>query len=607
MLKRRRKKPNQPVDDVNVTRRVFVLGAAQGALGCLLASRLVELGIFDASKYTSLSEKNRVKMQVIIPRRGEIYDRTGIKIALNQPSFALVMTPELCPSPKDTIHYLANLLSWEEENTTTAFKNLKNNPRFYPLVLDRQVSWDNLCRIAIHQQELEGCEIQEGFTRHYPFENQTAHVLGYVQTPSMQEKKENDLFRLADFRIGKVGIEKFADGYLLGTPGYKQMEVNARNRWVRDIDVIDSKEGSALNLTLSMELQSFLAKRLEGFESASAVVLDARNGHVLALHAQPGFNPNYFINGISTHLWKDLMDNPYRPMHNKAIQGTYPPGSIFKTIVALAAFESGLVSPKYSTYCHGYMEVGNHRFHCHNKNGHGHVDIIHGLRQSCDIYFYELAKAIGIDRISTMAKHFGLGSPTGIELPGEASGLVPTKSWKKIFRNQSWTLGDTVQVGIGQGALLASPIQLATAIASIVNPQGQIIRPTLFKDSPRPIEPHGIDPKYIALVHQGLVDTVNSPQGIAYRLRIEKEGFEFAGKTSTAQVRRISMDERRRGVLKNEQRPWHHRDHAMFAGYAPIHDPRYVVAVVVEHGGGGSRIAAPVGREVLLKAQELNI
>lgn len=595
-------------EETLVTRRVFVLGAAQGALGLLLAGRLAQLGILDSHKYKALSEKNRIKMQVVIPKRGEIFDHRGQKLAINQPSFSLVMIPELCPHPKQMLLKIAKLLDWEPEELGNAQKSLKNNPRFYPLILNRQLTWEHLCRIALNQKDLEGCEVQEGFTRYYPYHTQCSHVLGYVQTPSPEEKSQNDLFRLADFRIGKVGIEKYNDDHLLGTPGYKQMEVNARNKWVRDINSMPAKQGNDLHLTINLDLQTYIAERLETYESASAVVIDMRQGHVLALHANPSYNPNYFINGISNRLWKDLMDNPYRPMHNKAIQGTYPPGSIFKIIVALAALESGLVSPNYTTSCHGYMELGKHRFHCHKREGHGHVTFNHAIRQSCDIYFYEIARTIGIDRISAMARLFGFGQETGIELPGEVSGLVPSKSWKKMFRGQSWTMGDTIQTGIGQGSLLSTPLQLATAMASVFSPSGVILKPTLLKNAEGEIpEPHGIDPKFIEMVQQGVIDTVNSPQGTAFNMRIQEPGMEFAGKTSTAQVRRISMEERQRGVLKNEQRPWHHRDHAMFAGFAPIHDPRYATAVVIEHGGSGGKYAAPVGRDILKKVQELKI
>jgi penicillin-binding protein 2 len=593
-------------EESRITRRTLLLGAGKALIGTVILGRLAYLGIFKSPEFQSLAEGNRVRLHMLLPQRGLIYDRNKKVLADNKQSFRLVIFPEDCNDISYNLKKVSALLEISPEDQAAILQTIKSKPRFIPTTIMENLTWKSVCQLEVHTLDLPGCSIEQVSVRHYPDAFSTAHVIGYVQVPSAEDCEENHLFRLNDFKLGKTGIEKVYDENLRGIAGYKQVEVNARNRMVRELSVSESQSGDHLHLCIDQDLQSYLAQRLQDYESAGAVVLDIHTGEALALHSHPSFDSNLFTHGIKKKDWQELVNNPHRPLHNKVIQGIYPPGSIFKSIVALAALEAGIVNAEHTTQCTGYIEISGHRFHCWKKEGHGHLELVHALRQSCDVYFYEIAQKLGIEKIAAMAKRFGFGSASGIELPGEKSGLVPTKSWKMIVKREKWRIGDTINAGIGQGALLATPLQLAIATAQLVHPKQKKVTPHLIKvNTYESDEFLDLNPAHLAVIKQGLDDTVNSPQGLAYSSRILTPGHEMGGKTSTAQVRRISMEERARGVLSNEQRPWEHRDHAMFAGYAPIHDPRFAVAVIIEHGGGGGKVAAPLGRDILIKAQEL--
>jgi len=594
-------------NDQRFTRRALLLASGQAALGTVILTRLAYLGIVKSPQFQSLSEENRIKLHHVLPKRGLIYDRHKRLLADNIQSFHLVIVPEEAVHLSQTLKKAAEILNLSQDEQLEILQIIKTKPRFIPTTLAVNLSWEDVCRLELNMMHLPGCSIENGWMRHYPNGQAASHIVGYVQTPSQEDSEENPLFRINGFKIGKTGLEKTFDNSLRGIGGYKQVEVNARNRLVRELHTEDSKKGDDIQLSLNLTLQQYLYERLMPYESAGAVVLDILTGQILALHSHPSFDPNLFINGIKKNNWKELVHNPYRPLHNKVIQGTYPPGSIFKVIVALAALKAGIIDPSYHSHCSGYIEMSGHRFHCWHKQGHGSIDLVRALAQSCDTYFYEIAKKLGHAKIASMANLFGFGEVCGIEIPGEKAGLVPTKEWKLKHRKKAWTIGDTILIGIGQGTLLATPLQLAVAMATFVHPQQQKVNPTLLiKNQIHNTKSLDINTEFIELVKQGLDETVNSPFGLGYHSRIIIPGREMGGKTSTVQVRRISSEERARGVLKNEQRPWEQRDHAMFAGYAPIHQPRFVVAAVVEHGGAGGRVAAPLGRDILIKTQELS-
>ena len=442
-----------------------------------------------------------------------------------------------------------------------------------------------------------------------------------VLAVAREEIGGDPLLELPGFRIGKAGVEKVHDLKLRGTGGSSQVEVNAFGHVIRELTRQEGQAGEEVALTIDLELQKMASRRF-GDESGATVVLDIHNGDILTMVSTPGFDPNAFNKGLSTEEWRALTNNPRAPLTNKAIHGQFSPGSTFKMAVLLAALEKGAIRPENRIHCSGEMKLGDATFHCWKKHGHGWMDAFNGLTQSCDVYFYEVAKRTGIERIAAMARRLGFGSLSGVDLPGEQKGLVPDREWKKRTMNAPWHKGETVLTGIGQGYLLTTPLQLAVMMARLVN-GGFALAPRLTRPGPvaaselpqDPVTPSlvpgpaefeslGLTALHLALVRKAMEAVVNSPVGTAFRARIKKKGREMGGKTGTVQVRRITKAEREQGVLKNKDLPWKERDHAMFIGFAPIDKPRYAVAVVVEHGGGGSSVAAPIARDILAEAQQ---
>lgn len=378
-------------------------------------------------------------------------------------------------------------------------------------------------------------------------------------------------------------------------------------RVIRELDRQEGDAGRDVVLTMDMDLQRTSMRRL-GEESGAVVVMDVETGGVIVQASTPSFDPNAFTEGLSDAQWRSLADNERAPLRNKAIAGEYAPGSTFKMIVALAALEEGVVSANSSFFCSGHIEVGDGKFHCWRREGHGHVDLSRGIAESCDIYFYEIARKVGIDKISKMATRFGLGTNLGLDVPGERSGLIPTKAWKRAVIGQPWVLGETLVAGIGQGFVLTTPLQLATMTARMVN-GGKPVLPHLARDvvtrgelvqrQAETYTPIGVNPRHLKLVMDAMTKVTQDPSGTAFAARIQQPGMSMAGKTGTVQVRRISQRERDDGVIKNRDLEWKYRDHALFVGYGPIEKPRYAIAVVVEHGGGGSAVAAPIARDVM--------
>ena len=422
---------------------------------------------------------------------------------------------------------------------------------------------------------------------------------------SEAELNGDPLLELPGFRIGKDGIERGYEKGLRGSAGSSQVEVNAVGRVIRELARNEPEPGAELSVTLDAGLQRFLFERLSQEVSASAVVLDVQNGDVLALASSPSFNSNKFAAGLSAADWQALVNNPLKPLINKAIAGQYAPGSTFKMMVALTALSQGL-DPGHRVFCSGEISLGTAKFHCWKKGGHGTLDMINGIKHSCDIYFYDAAHRAGIDSIAETARLFGLGAPVGIDLPRERAGLMPDRNWKLATFGEPWQPGETLVAGIGQGFTLATPLQLAVMTARIASGR-YAVKPRLVRSSEAPAWPElGIAEEHMKIVQEGMSRVTNEIGGTAYGARIQEPGMEMAGKTGTSQVRRITLAERLAGVKKNEDLPWEQRDHALFVGFAPVGAPRYAVAVVVEHGGGGSKIAAPIARDVLIEAQRRN-
>jgi penicillin-binding protein 2 len=588
------------------TRRALFLAGGQVLLVSGLVGRLYYLQVVEADTYRMLADDNRINMRLLPPLRGRITDRFGEGIAVNRQTYQLVLVSEQTESVADTLDRIAALIDLSESDIRWVLKETSRRSDFVPVTVREGLSWSEVTRIEVNLPELPGVLIEEGQSRFYPYGELAAHVTGYVGAVSEAELTTSEpLLELPGFRTGKNGVEKIFEAELRGNAGTRQVEVNAFGRVIREIARQDAATGEDLTLTIDMGLQGFAARTL-GEEAGSVVVMDLLNGDVLALVSSPAFDPNAFNQGLTSEAWQALLNDPKAPLINKAIAGQYPPGSTFKMIVAMAALEMGLMTTEDTVYCPGHYTLGNHTFHCWRRWGHGHVGMVEALKQSCDVYFYDVAHQVGVDKIAEMAERFGFGAVTDIELTGERAGLVPTKAWKESVIGESWLGGETLNVGIGQGYMLATPMQLAVMAARLGNGTSQVIpriaRSTNGLDVPI-FETLDIAPEVLAVVREGMVAVVNDPVGgTAYGARIEDEGMEMAGKTGTAQVRRITTADREAN-RDLEDIPWNERDHALFVAYAPLHAPRYACAVVIEHGGGGSTAAAPVARDVLREAQ----
>ncbi|MDX9861563.1 MAG: penicillin-binding protein 2 [Rhodospirillales bacterium] len=585
------------------TRRMALLAGGKAILLSALVGRMYYLQVIEADRYRTLADENRINLKLLPPLRGDIVDRRGVPIADNRQNYRVVLVREQAGDVEQTLDRLGQVVPVAESDKRRILREVRRKRSFVPVTVRENLTWEEVARIEINSPDLPGISIEEGQSRHYPFPEATAHILGYVAAVAEEDLNGDPLLEVPGFRIGKAGVEKVYDLSLRGTSGNSQIEVNAFGRVIRELSRTEGQPGGELKLTIDLELQELVARRL-GEESASAVVLDVETGDVLAMVSVPGFDPNAFNRGLTTEEWRELSGNPKAPLTNKAVAGQYAPGSTFKMVVALAALEKGVITPNTKVFCSGAVNLGDATFHCWKKHGHGLLDLKEGIAQSCDSYFYEVARRTGIDAITAMAKRLGLGQKLGIDLPNEKTGLMPTRDWKLATFGVPWQMGETLISGIGQAYMLATPLQLAVMTARLVN-GGRAVTPHLARDGVAPPDPLGLSPAHLEAVVKAMDEVVNGPHGTARGARIREPGREMGGKTGTAQVRRISKAERDQGVRKNEDLPWEERDHALFVGFAPVERPRFAVSVVVEHGGGGSAVAAPIARDVLEAVQRL--
>ncbi|WP_299547607.1 penicillin-binding protein 2 [uncultured Tateyamaria sp.] len=592
-----------------VTRRAAILGGVQLAFVGALGARMQFLQVDQADQFRLLAEENRINIRLIPPSRGEIFDRNGVPLARNVPSYRIVIVREDANDVEEVVQELSKLVSLDPGEVQRAMAEMKRSAPFLPITFADEVSWEDLSRVSVNAPALPGVTPEVGLSRVYPLGSDYAHVLGYVGPVSDYDLERiedpDQLLRIPRFQIGKVGVEAKVEENLRGKAGARRVEVNAAGRVMRELDRQEGIAGSDMQLTIDAKLQSYVQARLSG-ESASAVVMDVRSGDLMAIASAPTFDPNLFVRGISSRDYKALTKNKYRPLASKTVQGTYPPGSTFKMITAMAALEAGLIGPDETVYCPGHLTVSGRRFHCWKRAGHGWVDLETSLKRSCDVYYYDLAVKVGIEKITAMANRFGLGERHDIPMSAVARGLTPTKDWKRSVHDQSWVVGDTVNASIGQGFMLASPLQLAVMTARLAS--GMAVKPRLIKTIDGIEQPSGageslgMNENNLRKMRRAMYAVVNDRRGTAYGSRIIEDAVRMAGKTGTSQVRNITAAERRAGVVRNEDLPWERRDHALFVNFAPYDEPKYAVAVVVEHGGGGSKAAAPIARDVTLQA-----
>jgi penicillin-binding protein 2 len=598
-----------------LSRRAAVLAGGQALLGIAVAGRMYQLQILDKDRYTVLADENRINLRLLAPVRGRILDRFGVPLADNRRNYRVVIVPEQTGDLDATLTTLGTLIEISDADHHRVLRDAKRKHSFVPLVIRSNLTWEEMARVEVAIPELAGVAIEQGMIRFYPYGQTLAHVLGYVAAVSEKDLNGNPLLELPDFRIGKSGIEKSEDLDLRGTAGTSEIEVNAYGRVVREITSQPGQPGQDVVLGVDAGMQEFVTRRCASETSIACVLLDAITGDALAMVSSPSYDPMLFSTGLTQASWEELSTDPRNPLTDKVIGGVYPPGSTFKPVTALAALDSGAITPDTAINCPGYIELGDATFHCYKAGGHGTLHLHDAIKKSCDVFFYETARRTGIDRIAAMAHRLGFGRPLGVDIPGERAGLIPTRDWKLATTGSTWQQGETLIAGIGQGSVLATPLQIATMAARLVT--GRAVVPHLVRPDgrlpaggdPRPpaFSNIGLNPRHLALVLDGMNAVVNDQGGTAYAARITDPAMAMGGKSGTSQVRRITEYEREHGLRKPSEIPWKERDHALFVAFAPVGAPRYVCAVVVEHGGtsggGGSAVAAPIARDVLIEAQ----
>jgi penicillin-binding protein 2 len=612
LKKRRKSSPsNQENERLKVfSRRAFIVGLGQGALFSILGARLAWLQVAQSEKYKNLSENNRVNVLMLAPDRGQIIDRYGVPLAINIRDYRAVIVPEKAESVKEAITALKKVISVSDNDVKKMQKALKRNARFAPVEIRKNLSWEEVSKIEVNRPRLAGISVQATKVRYYPFLDATAHLVGYVASPSERDLTGDPAELLPGFKVGKTGLEKSFNKTLKGEPGQREVEVNAMGREVRDLTANHAKTGASITLSIDAELQSSIQTILMKHRSASAVVMDVDTGAVYAIASYPSFDPNSFVNGIGHGAWNELLADLGTPLNNKAIDGQYPPGSTFKMVTALAGLESKAIHSGTVVSCPGHFKLGRDKFHCWKRWGHGSMNLTNALAESCDVFFYKTSLEMGIDKIAEMSKRLGLGSDLGFDIQGEKPGLIPNQAWKRKKYGEKWQPGETVVASIGQGAVQATPLQLATMVSRMVN-GGRAVKPwvTGFIDNlPQYNERWpsiGLDPYHLKLVKKGMDRVVLGENGTARGSRIREHGMEMGGKTGTSQVKSITKADRDAGT-KQEDFEWKHRHHALFVGYAPANKPKYACSVVVEHGGSGSGAAAPLAKEILIAVQKRN-
>jgi penicillin-binding protein 2 len=584
-----------------VTRRAVLVGSVMGASGMALASRLYYLQFVKGEEFTTQAEGNRIKLQLISPPRGIITDANGVEMAGNDVNYRLFLDRENPKRARQTMEMLATLLKWDEAKKKAMFAQLSPRPRG-PLMVSDRVNWDQLSRLEYFLEQLPGLTLEEGQLRTYPYAEHAAHLIGYVGRVAEGEAGADEaLAKLPEFKIGKNGVEQLFEARLRGIAGTRQLEVNVNGLPVRELARKAPTPGEKLRLTIDSRLQEFTVQRLKDERSAAVVVMDVHSGDMKALVSMPGFDPNVFSKGIPPDYWRELVNDEAHPLLNKAISGLYPPGSVFKMLVGLAALRSGKIKPHEKVYCPGHFYLGNHRFNCWKPEGHGHVDCEQAIVQSCDTYFYTVGRAMGIETLAEAGHAFGIGELTGLGLKGEKAGIMPSPTWKKGAGRGPWNPGETINTSIGQGDVLVTPLQMAVMTARLVN-GGKRVMPRLVAGEEAPeFEDMGFSEEHLKIVRDAMDAVVNTPRGTAYGSRITEPAYAMGGKTGTAQVRRITVRGQNQNLI-----PWKYRHHAWFVAYAPVVNPQYACCVLVEHGGGGSSAAAPIARDVMRRAMELH-
>ncbi|MEQ9506031.1 MAG: penicillin-binding protein 2 [Hyphomonas sp.] len=615
--------------DTDFDRRMLLAAGGGGLVFATLVARLSQLQFLEAEHFEKLAAENHIRLVLAPPARGEILDRFGRPLASQRQAGRVSVVPERLDDPVATLSQLGKFIDLPESRVNRVLEDIKSNrmrrASFVPVTVVQELSYEEFARLRVRAVEMDGVDVQMASTRSYPRGRDFAHVLGYVARASADDltrmaegrspddlKTFEELLRHPDIRVGRQGMEKFAEDWLRGRPGRRRVVTNAHGRPMQELEQDPANAavpGKDLFVTIDSELQRVAIERFEG-ESGAAVVIDVTNGDVLAMVSTPAFDPNSFVNGISGKDYAELRDNPMAPLYPRAHGGVYPPGSTFKMVVATAALEAGVVKTTDTVRCGGSYRFGNRTWHCWKKGGHGTMNMHNAIKHSCDVYFYEIARRTGVSKIAEVAHKFGFGETFVLGMTGGRSGLVPDPEWKQRARGEPWFEGETLNFGIGQGQLGTTPLQLALMTARIAA-TGAPIKPNLIGLGPPvdedPVLDAPLDPAIMEIQKAGMFGVTSEPGGTGYRSGdLGLGGPRLAGKTGTAQVRRITAEERAKGIRGGASIARELRDHALFVAYAPADNPRFAVSVIVEHGEGGSRTAGPVGRDILAAAIKMD-
>ena len=599
-----------------INRRMFIIGAAKVIIFTGIIARLFSLQINENKKYLTLSDKNRIREWKLPQTRGNIVDYFGNVIAGNLKVYQLHIIPEQVESFNYLLSRLKVLLELSDKKISNILKNKKQLKPWESIIVSENLSWSEFVKVNNYLYDLAGAKPVMTISRNYPFNDIYTHVLGYVSQPNENDILQNEIIQerfVPGIKVGKLGLEKTLEKYLIGTNAIQRYEVNAYGKRINQLEYQKGKQGSKIRLTVDTEVQKLSAKLLEN-KAGSISVMDIYTGEVVAMYSSPSYNPNLFLFGISKDEWALIRNNPLKPLINKTLSGLYSPGSTIKPIVALSALENNIINTSFKVRCTGKTELYGQTFHCWKEKGHGLVGLNNAMKQSCDTYFYEIARLLGVDRLKVTAKKFGLGEKVlGEYFENEKKGLFPNTSWKKNNLGKGWVLGETLITGIGQGYIQTTPLQLCLMTAQIAN-GGYSIKPKIivnnnplnFAQAKKAMEKQSLinsntqlfkDKKNIKIIQEAMFSSTNEIMGTSYRSRIDDPKYQFAGKTGTAQVKRISKRERELD-LKLEQIPYNDRDHALYVAYGPYKNPRYALSIIVEHGGSGSKAAAPMAKKL---------
>ena len=587
-----------------LNRRTFFLYIFKISLFSLVGWRLYDIQILDSKKYKTLSDNNQIDLEIIFPLRGEILDRNNKIIASNLKVFDLYLIPEKTKSINQTLNSLSKFITITFSKRRKILDLSKKVKKFEKIKIYENLDWKTLEKIETNKYNLPGIYVVQDYVRIYPYHENFSHLLGYISKPNQKDLSLPFISQMPNLDIGKEGLEKAFNPELVGAKGQREIEVNSSGRIIREISRIDSKKGKTVTISIDGRIQEYALNLLKSYRAGSIVVMDINNGEILCMTSLPAYDPNKIIKKPNIEYWNTLLNNKLSPLTFRSIQGLYAPGSTFKMIVAIAALKYGIIDTGTKNFCEGKIEFGDRYYHCWKTNGHGSMNIYDAIKQSCDVFFYEISNKLGIDRIAKVARDFGLGQIFDISLKNQKEGIIPSKKWKKNHLNESWYAGETLIAGIGQGFVLTNPLQLAV-MTSIIASDGKDIKPTIIKDKKQTFRTNKKYINEINIVKKAMFKVVNERKGTAFNSRLDK--IKFAGKTGTSQVKRISLIERESEDFRKKEQEWKNRDHALFVGYMPYDEPKYSISVIIEHGGSGASTAAPIAKQIFNFINNLNI